>query len=153
MNLEILGLKKDNVNTDLDVLTYMGNKLIEKNYVKSTFIESIINREKEFATGLDVGFAGIAIPHTDSEHVNTPVIAVLTLDNPVIFKQMGDMRAVEVSLICMLALKEGDVHIEMLQKLMQLFQKEETIKKIISLDASSENYDHVRNVFKENNII
>lgn len=153
MNLEILGLKKDNVNTDLDVLAYMGSKLIEKNYVKSTFIDSIIGREKEFATGLDVGFTGIAIPHTDSEHVNNPVIAVLTLDKPVTFKQMGDMQAVEVSLICMLALKEGDVHIEMLQKLMQLFQKEEAIKKIITLDASSENYNYVRNVFKDNNII
>ncbi|MDY0404629.1 PTS sugar transporter subunit IIA [Virgibacillus sp. 179-BFC.A HS] len=75
--------------TKEDVLSVMGGKLYEKGLVKATFIDAIIAREREFATGLPTKGVSVAIPHTDIEHVNQKTISVGILKEPVAFGVMG----------------------------------------------------------------
>lgn len=151
--IKVIKLKLDGVRTDNQVLSYMSQSLATSNIVKDTFEEAICIREEEFSTGLNIGNYGVAIPHTDIEHVYESTIAVVTLENPVNFKQMGDNSEVQVDLVCMLALNESHAHLEMLQKLMELFQNEEVIKSIIELSDNEENRQKVVDIFKENHII
>lgn len=124
--LDIQGLESSN-----EVLQYLSDKLESLGIVKNTYKQAILKREEEFPTGITFGNYGIAIPHTDSEHVIKPQIGVMTLHEPVKFVQMASQDTlVEVNTIFILALKEAHSQIDILQKLMTLLQNTEVMDKI-----------------------
>ncbi|HCZ7184759.1 TPA: PTS sugar transporter subunit IIA [Staphylococcus aureus] len=51
------------------VLSQMSDVLFQNGFVKSTFKDAVIDREKEFATGLPTHLCSVAIPHTDVEQL------------------------------------------------------------------------------------
>lgn len=114
-----------------EALNKMSENLFEQKIVKESFKNAVVNREKEFSTGLQSSKIGVAIPHTDAEHVNVQAISVAVLDKPVSFVHMGTADlSVEVEVIFMLAIKEPEGQLLLLQKLMDVFQKEEVLEKI-----------------------
>lgn len=114
-----------------EILSELGKRLIEKGWVKEGFIQSILDREKAFPTGLPTAPFGVAIPHTDGHMVNHPGIAFASLKKPVKFLAMGsDSVLVEVKLVFMLALKSPEDQLDMLQKLVALFQNPDTVEKL-----------------------
>ncbi|MGV0167836.1 PTS sugar transporter subunit IIA [Furfurilactobacillus sp. WILCCON 0119] len=108
---------------DVNALTQIAEQLHKQGVVKETYRDAIIKREQDFSTGLQTATVGVAIPHTDAEHVNTAKIAFARLTHPVTFKQMGDGSDVPVQLIFMLALTEPHAQLTMLQNLMTMFQE------------------------------
>lgn len=127
---EIILFDKE-VNDKEEALKLLSDQFENKNLVENDFFESIINREKSFPTGLQVNDIGIAIPHTDSEKVKKAQLGYLSLKNPVIFSDMGDAnQEIEVTIIFMLALKDPHSQLEMLQKLIGLFQNQELINRL-----------------------
>ncbi|WP_143786811.1 PTS sugar transporter subunit IIA, partial [Oenococcus oeni] len=50
----------------ISVLKTLTRFLEEKNCVKSSYQQAIINRESQFPTGLNTTTVGVAIPHTDA---------------------------------------------------------------------------------------
>jgi galactitol PTS system EIIA component len=116
-------------NTKEDVLSAMAKNLEEKGLVKETFKDAVIAREKEYATGLPTMGVSVAIPHTDSEHVNRKTISIAVLKEPVDFGVMGDPNeTTPVKLVFMLAMDQADSQLSLLQKLMQIFQDEKTLQ-------------------------
>ncbi|UOQ45523.1 PTS sugar transporter subunit IIA [Halobacillus salinarum] len=116
-------------STKEEVLTAMGQNLADKNLVKDSFVQAIIDREKEFATGLPTAGLSVAIPHTDVEHVNQKNISVAVLKKEVEFGVMGDdEETTPVKLVFMLAMDEPHSQLTLLQKLMQVFQNEDTLQ-------------------------
>ncbi|WP_304067990.1 PTS sugar transporter subunit IIA [Megamonas hypermegale] len=111
-----------------NLLEKVADNLHQLGYVKDTYKNAVIEREKVFATGLPTLMGGVAIPHTDIQHVNTPAISIARLKNPVDFVIMGDDTAtVAVDLIFMLAMKEEHAQLELLQSLMGILQDEEAL--------------------------
>lgn len=111
-----------------NLLEKVADNLHQLGYVKDTYKNAVIEREKVFATGLPTLMGGVAIPHTDIQHVNTPAISIARLKNPVDFIIMGDDTAtVAVDLIFMLAMKEEHAQLELLQSLMGILQDEEAL--------------------------
>lgn len=111
-----------------DLLGQLASHLQKLGYVKDSYKDAVIAREKVFATGLPTVVGGVAIPHTDAEHVNEPAICVARLKNPVEFIVMGDdEETVSVDLAVMLAMKEPHAQIDLLQNLMGVFQDEEAL--------------------------
>lgn len=126
----ILRLNKEKSNTE--VLSILADSLCEQGLVKDTYKGAILSREAEYPTGLFIGNINIAIPHADIMHVNKAAICVGVLENPVKFHAMDDpTKEIEVSLIIMLALTEAHGHISMLQRVVELIQNQELVKKII----------------------
>lgn len=121
-------LMKLDVDNKEDVLNQMGGKLESTGYVKDSFTQAVCKREIVFPTGLPMKGVGIAIPHTDSEHVNEKSIAVGILKKPVVFQVMGSTdEFVDVQLVFMLAIKDPNAQLEMLEKLIENCQNEETL--------------------------
>ena len=56
----------------------IGADLEAAGMVRPTFAAALARRESNYPTGLPVS-GGVAIPHTDAEHVITDTIAVATL--------------------------------------------------------------------------
>lgn len=154
LNHEVMEFKVEGLSSDVAVLTHLSNRLADLGIVKDSFKEAILTREGEFSTGLQVGATGFAIPHTDSEHVNESQIAIMTLAEPVLFKQMGDNTTeVPVSIVFMLALKESAKHLTMLQTLIELMQNDEVIAELLSFEESSENKTALKDIMKKYHII
>lgn len=104
-------------------ISYLANQLIQKQIVKPSYLEAILNREQDYPTGLQTQGGGVAIPHTDPSHVNLEAVTIGVLKQPVTFRLMENPgQSIEVDLIFMLAMKEPNSQIEMLQALVSIFQ-------------------------------
>lgn len=112
-----------------EVLRYVANKLERSGVVTEEFGQAIIDRENRFPTGLCINGTGIAIPHTDADKVNESQIAIAKLNNRISFIEMGSKdKEVEVDYIFMLALNGSKEQLNVLQKLVNLFQQDVFIK-------------------------
>ncbi|CUH94837.1 hypothetical protein P22_0903 [Propionispora sp. 2/2-37] len=118
-----------------EILQYIAGKMYALGYVKESYVQAVIEREKVFPTGLPTEAFGVAIPHSDAVHVNKAVIAVCILKNPVMFHVMGAAaEEVLVKFIFMLAIDDPAKHIEMLNKLSVIFQDRSIMNEIAGLE-------------------
>ncbi|MGX7109464.1 PTS sugar transporter subunit IIA [Facklamia miroungae] len=141
---KIVRLKVKNLNTKEEVLNNLSQRLIEEGVVKPSFKQAILEREETYPTGLQFEDYSIALPHTESEHVIQSQIAIMTLDKPVTFYEMATAdKEIEVKTVFMLALKDSQQHLAILQKVMELLQNKEVMKKIESFDDAPGNVDQI----------
>ncbi|QAS53568.1 fructose-specific PTS transporter subunit EIIC [Halobacillus litoralis] len=105
-------------NKKEDVLWKLSEDLQQKGYVTSTeeFYETVLEREKISATGLE---SGLAIPHGKSSAVKKAGFAVARLENPI-----ADWESIDpdnqVELVFLLAIPEGEAgstHLNLLAEL------------------------------------
>lgn len=109
------------------VLKEIGNYLYAKKMVNEGFTDSIIKREKEFPTGLELPFGvNVAIPHTDREYVNTPALLIGIPSDPVEFHKMDDPKEkIKTALVLVLVIRDPKGYVKFLSKLTNLFKKKE----------------------------
>ncbi|MGT2784676.1 PTS sugar transporter subunit IIA [Streptococcus merionis] len=106
----------------LALLETLSDDLIQKDYVRETFKNAIIEREEEFPTGLQLEGTAVAIPHTYAEHVKKPFIYIARMVSPVTFVQMGtDDVEVLASYVIVLGISDPQKQIGLLVELMELF--------------------------------
>ncbi len=138
MNSDLIALNLEVKNKE-EVIQELGKRMFEKGYVKSTYIDAVLEREKTLPTGLDIGEMCVAIPHTDSKHVNESNVALAVLKNPVEFRNMIDpSKKVEVMVVFLLAINDPDSRVTLLSKLMSVFQNVELLKQIKSSSSTQE---------------
>ena len=114
-----------------DFLSKIGEILFKKKYVNKGFVNSIIEREENYPTGLDFGEYKIAIPHTNPKFVSKEGIIVVKLEKPVIFRDMGlNENDLEVSVIFVLLIQKGEEQVNLLTKLMSLLEQKEVYNSI-----------------------
>lgn len=119
-----------------DIFKRLAQELFAVDAVNDEFFEKVEEREKIFPTGLLINGIGVAIPHTDSDYVHYSQVAFLSLQEPIMFKEMGNLeKKVPVQLVFMLALKEPHEQLTMLQKLIDMFQKEGVLKKLLAVQT------------------
>ena len=116
-----------------EAIRALSCRLEENGYVKTSFCDAVIEREKVFATGLPVDPMGVAIPHTDAEHVNQMAIALGVLSSPVKFGLMGGEGEVEVDLVFLMALDNCASQVSMLQSLAEFVNKDGFVTRIRTL--------------------
>lgn len=122
-----------------EIIAMLANLLYEKGYVTNDYINAVLEREKNYPTGLPSKEIGVAIPHADAKYVKKPGIAIATLNNPVSFNMMGNPdEKVNVDVVFMLAIKEPKMQIKMLKNLMTIIQKIEVLKQIKKSKHSQE---------------
>lgn len=135
-----------NAKDSADVMQQVGGAVIKEGYAKESYIEALINREKEFPTGLDVDGFGVAIPHTDVSHVLKEGITIARLEKPVTFVQMGtDDETVEVRLVFMLSVVDPNAHIDQLQRILEIIQDTAVLDKLLSVT----NKEQIIEIIKE----
>ena len=127
-DLVVMHLKADSA---IDAISQLGTLLYEKGFVKESFVPAVIKREQELATGLPTAEVGVAIPHTDVEHVLQPAIGVGILEAPVEFGEMGNPGGtVLVEVVCLLAIAKSEDVVKVLQSLVGIFQTPHLLKEI-----------------------
>lgn len=79
--------------TQKEVFEEVYLNLLNKQLVTENFLESLLERERNYPTGLDLSpvseiLPNIAIPHTESEYVRTTRFIPIKLKNEIIFHNM-----------------------------------------------------------------
>ncbi len=134
-----IALLQQDVTSKEQALHLLADKLSENQCVTNDFFDNIIKREKIFPTGLAIEGVGVAIPHTDSKYVLESQVAFMSLEKPLSFIEMGtNDKEIQVSLLFMLALKEPHEQLEMLQKLIEMFQKEGVLETLLKVNTGTE---------------
>ena len=133
---DLIQLDMEAADTD-DFFDKMAAKLEELGFVKSSFVDAIKTREKNFPTALEVEPYPVAIPHADPEHSLQPFIAPVRFKEPVKWWEMAanDVEH-DVKFVFMLGFKRSDEHVELLQILVANFQDESLMKRL--MDAKTE---------------
>lgn len=127
------------VKSSEDVFRTLGGKMISEGYCKNSYVDALIAREKDFPTGINMGEIGIAIPHTDKEHVKKGAVAIGVLKHPVHFFQMGTTdEPVDAKLIFMLAVENPEEHLVFLQRILMVLQDQNTLTKIMETGSKKE---------------
>ncbi|MEZ5087551.1 MAG: PTS sugar transporter subunit IIA [Tessaracoccus sp.] len=137
-------IRTDFVHVGLDVpdqaalFDVMAGALIDRGRVRPSYRQAIEERESVFPTGLPVGI-GVAIPHTDAEHVIEDTIAIATLATPVVFGEMaGEADAtVEARAVIMLALASGS-QVEVLKRVIKAIQNAEFMDALVRAGEPAE---------------
>lgn len=113
-----------------EVIQYVGKKMYEERYVKETYVRSVIEREKNLPTGIQISHEeSVSIPHTDSEHVNETVVAIVSLEKPIeVYSMIDPKEKLQTELVFVLAVAKNDNYMEMLSDLMAFLQDQEKLK-------------------------
>lgn len=129
-----------------DVFKELGQTMVDKGYANANYIEGLLERELNFATGIPTEAVGIALPHTDASFVKESKIGLLVLENPVKFGVMGgDGEEIDVKIVFLLGCSEGNQHLQALQKIIELIQNANFIEKIMSLESNDAAYELLNN--------
>lgn len=144
MNKDLIFIN-ESYNDCFEFLENISDRLQKDGYVKDTFKESIIEREKIFPTGLPVEPIGVAIPHCNSEHVNEAGIVLVKFKDDVKFNSMDGIGDVDVKIAFVLLVKEKEKQVEVLQKLMEVISNGDLLTKIYN---ENEN-EKLINIMKE----
>lgn len=136
LDQDALCLNMDAKNAE-DAIENLGIRLYIDGYVRDTFVDAALAREKKLPTGLPLGGEiNAAIPHTDIIHVIKPGVAMATLKRPVIFKNMVQPEEdVSVRLVFLLSLEHPHSQIEMLQEIAGVLQKPEVVEKLMAANS------------------
>ena len=122
-----------------EVLQIMGDAMIQEGYGEDGFTEAVLKREKDYPTGLDVDGIGVAIPHTDAEHVKKEGISIAVLDQPVEFDAMGEENCrIPVKIVIMFTVAGKDKHIDRLLQILDVIKDEEILHGLLEAKNKEE---------------
>lgn len=120
-----------------DFFKKMEASLKEMGYIKDSWYDAIVEREKNFATGLQFETIAVALPHVDPEHLIKPYIAVIKPKKPIVFEGMAGIGGeIPAELIVNLGLTEhAEGQVAVLQALMGVFLEADAVKDIMAQDT------------------
>ena len=134
-DLVILDLEAESAAS---ALRSIGNHALDKGLVAESWLDAVVKRESEFATGLPTDIP-VAIPHTESMHVRADGFGFIRLTKPVQFIEMGtDDSPLEVSMIFPLLITNPSDQVELLQAVISLIQKPGVLENLSEAKAAAE---------------
>ncbi|HCY06810.1 MAG TPA: PTS sugar transporter subunit IIA [Erysipelotrichaceae bacterium] len=136
---------------DLDVKDFneffdvFGKKAFDLNYIAETFVNAIKEREEKYPTALPVEPFPVAIPHSDHIHIVKPFIAPIRLKEEIDWHEMANNdNVLKVRIVFVLGFKKEAGHVEVLQTLIENFQDEEKMNKLLNAKTKEEFLSEVK---------
>lgn len=120
-----------NVETAEECIRLAGKLFLKAGYVNEEYVDAVVEREKEYPTGLPGDEISIAIPHTNNTYVNNPCVGVVIPNKPVEFGIMGTKDGkIPVEVVFPLVIKDSKMQLVMLREIMKIIQDGELLCKI-----------------------
>lgn len=137
-----------------DIIQQLGALLERNGYVKDTYTQAVLDREKVFPTGLQTNILGFAIPHTETEHVYKSAIAIAVLAEPVVFQAMDNpLTDISVNVVMMLAISDPKAVVIVLRQVISILEDETALQALIRAATPAEIreivYGHIQRIAAE----
>ena len=135
-------LKAGNATQALEKIAQCGDT---NGLFKPSWLDAVIKRELEFPTGLPT-IIPVAIPHTDSIHVNADGVGFFKLTTPIEFGEMGSLDdKVQVKMILPLLITNPAEQVDLLMTVIGALQNPEFLN---ALDAST-SVEEIISIFRK----
>ncbi len=136
-NLVVVGMQASDKE---DAIQKFSGLFVKDGFVRQSYPLAVLEREKSYPTGLQLDDMGVAIPHvTGAEHVVVSAIGVAQLKSPVVFYHMGDSDVkVRVELIFMMSILYPGDQLDILQKMMEVFENNDVMRKFAKAKSEDE---------------
>lgn len=132
-------LLNQDITTFEEVIHSIADEFEKNSIVKQTYAKAVIEREKNFPTGLPADGCTISIPHTDPEHVLRPGIGVVVTKKPIEVSMMGSPEIkLQTRIFFPLAMEHPKKQLDLLKKLMKFFQSKEDLEIISNAKTKEE---------------
>lgn len=119
-----------------EALHQLYEALLRAGKVKPSFYEAVLERERDYPTGLELEHWNAAIPHVVPAHVEHSALGIAILDKPVTFRRMDDDEAtVEVQVIFNIALDKNGKQLDILQQIMGIVSDADTMGQLATADT------------------
>lgn len=127
---------KANYTSKEEVLNGLADLLKKEDYIRDTqeFLQAVYNRENEGVTGIG---NLLAIPHGKSESVESPGVAITTLNNKVDWESLDDEGAQIVFLIA-IGTENSKDHLTLLSQIARKLGNDEVNAKLLSAQKKKE---------------
>lgn len=139
INFDLKGFTKDDVLDEMIEMVYHSGKI--KNRLE--FKEDILDRERVSSTGIG---EGIAIPHTKSNNIIAPGIAIGISKKGVNYESFDDQL---VKIIFMIFTPDSNTHLDLISKLSSFLMDNNFVNNIMDANNFNEVVDIINT--KENN--
>lgn len=121
------------------LLELMSSKLEKTGITYPGFIKAVLAREEQFPTGLPTENVRFAIPHADAKFVRNNALALAVLSEPIGFQRMDNPeQEIKVEVVVMMAIKDSEAQLKMLQKLIALFGDNQFWAELLTLTEPQE---------------
>lgn len=111
------------------VIEELGRRVLEKGYISEGFVDSVLTREEEYPTGLEMGIP-IAIPHI-GVYCNQSFLSFATLKKPVIFNSMdGSDKEIPAEVVFLFGIVNPSEQVEVLKSFIFAFREENNLRKL-----------------------
>ena len=128
-----------------EAIRVLGGRLFDGGYVRDTYTDAVVARERDYPTGLQLKTVGIAMPHTTGAHVIIPAVCVARLRQPIEFSHMGDGSIkVQAEMLFMMAIKDPNDQLKTLQSMMAVFGDDEALGALLSARDEDELYQEAK---------
>ena len=128
---ERLVLLDADVSTAEDCIRLMAGLFEQYGYVKPGYGAAVVEREREYPTGLPGKEMNLAIPHTNSALVNRPAVGVIVPRRAVEFAMMGRKETrLRCELVMPLVVQDPKRQLQMLKKMMKIIQNSALLRSI-----------------------
>ncbi len=127
-----------------DVLKILADDLKALDYVHDDFYEHVIQREKDFPTGLPTSIP-MALCHTEAQYVKQAAVCLATLEKPVDFHEMGTPgNIIKAEMVFLIAMKNPKDQVPWLRKMMDFVKNKQALEFIRSARDKTELADFLR---------
>ena len=123
---EIIDCKDQN-----DFFKKIYKDYLDRDMVEKTFYEAILEREREFPTGLKTSTYNVALNHVDSIHVKTNALFIYKMKNDILYHQMDDSEnVIPVGVVFVLLIKNHDLQVGAISEICKLWMNDELMMKL-----------------------
>ena len=112
-----------------DALHQLYEVLLKNGKVKTSFYDAVLERERDYPTGLELEEYNAAIPHVVPAHVEHSAMGIAVLDTPVTFQRMDDDEAT----------------VDILQEIMAILADKDMMGQLVKADTPQD----VMNILKK----
>lgn len=117
------------------VLRHLAGLLEQRGCVDAVYADKIVEREASYPTGIQFADISIALPHGDAAYVQSSAIAVGKCGGRPLFRSMEDPdKEIPVDLVVLLAVRNPDEHLMVLNNLMHMFTSAGTCRALLETE-------------------
>ena len=135
----------------------IGKELIQKRIVKDNFVDAIIEREKNYPTGIDLSVVegqkyNVAIPHTEIEYCCDKCIVFVKIKNEIGFKNMiSPDQELKVKYLFIIVNNENEAQTNILSNIMDFITNKNNMDMLEKINDEGELYDFITGIKVGNN--
>lgn len=125
------------------VITYLCERLAEKEYINGKYLQEVLKREVIHPTGLPTLPYGSAVPHANPIGVKKTGIALAILRDPISFYAMDNPKnKIDVRLVFLMTFMDGN-QVAMLRWISNVISNQSIVKTIAESETSDQAYNAI----------